>query len=186
MISEKDIGKKIKEIRVLRKMTLETLAEKTGFTKGYLSKVEKSEKAPPVSTLIRIAAALQVNLSEMLGETEGSHLFSLVKKTERVFVARDSSRFGYSYESLAHKFLNKHVQPYIITLPKNPKEIPMTKHPGEELSFVLEGKMKFIHGNKEFIVEEGDCIYFDSGVEHWGAAVGEKECKCLMVIYSPT
>jgi len=162
------------------------LAEKTGLTKGYLSKVEKSEKAPPVSTLIRIGTAFQVSLSEILGETEGNDLVSLVKKNQRVFIARDGTRFGYSYESLAHKFLNKNMQPYIITLPKDPKDIPMVKHKGEELLFVLEGKMRFIHGNREFVIEEGDCMYFDSGVEHWGAAIGDKECKCVMVIYSPT
>ena len=70
MISEKDIGKRIKEIRISKEMTLEILSEITGFTKGYLSKVENSEKAPPVSTLIRIAGALEVRLSEIFQEEE--------------------------------------------------------------------------------------------------------------------
>jgi transcriptional regulator with XRE-family HTH domain len=186
MFSEAEIGKRIKELRNLKRMTLETLAESTGFTKGYLSKVEKNEKAPPVSTLIKIAKALQISLPEIFGEKEGTHLVSLVKKGERLQIARDGSIFGYSYESLAYKFSDKNMDPYIITLPKKAKEIPMVKHKGQEMSFVLEGKMHFIHGDREFIVEEGDCIYFDSSVKHWGAAIGNKECKCLMVIYSPT
>ena len=184
MISEKDIGKKIKELRSMGGMTLDVLAEKAGFTKGYLSRVENSEKAPPVSTLIKIAKALQVSLSEILGETEGTEVFSMVRKNERVAMARNGTVFGYYYESLAHKFLNKSMEPYIITLPLNPKEVPMFKHKGEELLFVLEGKMKFIHGDREFVVEEGDCIYFNSNIEHSAAALGENECKCFLIIYS--
>ena len=67
MSLEKEIGKRIREIRSSKRMTLEILGKETGFTKGYLSRVENSEKAPPVSTLIIIAKALQVNLSEILG-----------------------------------------------------------------------------------------------------------------------
>ena len=51
IINEADIGKRIKSLRNKKRVTLETLAADTGFTKGYLSKVEKSVKAPPVSTL---------------------------------------------------------------------------------------------------------------------------------------
>jgi transcriptional regulator with XRE-family HTH domain len=186
MILEKDIGKKIRELRSLKGMTLDVLAEKTGFTKGYLSRVENSEKAPPVSTLIKIAKALQVDLSEILSEMGGSNTVSLVRKNERVVMARDGSVFGYYYESLAHKFTNKNMEPYIITVPTNPKEVPHFKHKGEEVLLVLEGKMKFIHGDREFILEEGDCIYFDSDIEHSSAVIGPNDCKCMMVIYSPS
>jgi transcriptional regulator with XRE-family HTH domain len=48
---ESEIGKRIKALRNEKGLTLEQLAAQTGYTKGYLSKVEKSIKAPPVSTL---------------------------------------------------------------------------------------------------------------------------------------
>jgi transcriptional regulator with XRE-family HTH domain len=52
-------------------MTLENLAERTGFTKGYLSEVENSTKALPVLTLIRIGKALKVDISNLYGESKG-------------------------------------------------------------------------------------------------------------------
>ena len=55
MIPESQIGKNIKALRLSQKQTLESLAAKAGITKGYLSKVENSDKAPPISTLIVIA-----------------------------------------------------------------------------------------------------------------------------------
>ena len=46
--------------------------------------------------------------------------------------------------------------------------------------------MRFIHGNEEYVVEPGDCIYFDSGIPHFGESIGRKEVKCFMVIYNRT
>ena len=68
MISEKNVGQRIRELRTSLGLTLEELADKTGFTKGYLSRVENSKKAPPVATLIRIATALEVTLSDIFEE----------------------------------------------------------------------------------------------------------------------
>jgi mannose-6-phosphate isomerase-like protein (cupin superfamily) len=46
--------------------------------------------------------------------------------------------------------------------------------------------MKFIHGSEEYIVNEGDCVYFDSSIPHFGESIGRKEVKCFMVICNPT
>jgi len=45
--------------------------------------------------------------------------------------------------------------------------------------------MKFLLGNREHTLEEGDCIYFDSSFPHFGESVGCLEAKCFMVIYTP-
>ena len=185
MIEEKELGKRIQQQRTDRRLTLQELAEKTGYTKGYLSKIENSEKAPPVSTLINLAKALNISLSEIFGEVEENSPICLVKKGDRRIIARDGSVFGYAYQTLAHKFQNKHMEPYILTLPLKPEENALFQHKGEEMLFVLEGTMKFFHGEKEFVVEEGDCVYFDGSIPHYGVCLGKKEVKCLMVIYTP-
>jgi len=50
---------------------------------------------------------------------------------------------------------------------------------------LLQGKMRFVHGSEEFLMEEGDCIYFDSSIEHYGLPMGDQDVKCVMVIYVP-
>ncbi len=185
MIQESELGKRIKEFRLKKGLTLQKLEEKTGFTKGYLSKVENTKKAPPVSTLVILARALEVSLSEIFGEKEEKSSISHVKRNQRQVVARNGTVFGYSYQTLAHKFFKKQMEPYILTLPVKPKEVALFQHDGEEILFVLEGTMKFFHGDQEFIAEEGDCLYFDASVPHHGICQGKKEVKCLMVIYTP-
>jgi transcriptional regulator with XRE-family HTH domain len=186
MVEESELGKRIQQYRINKGLTLQELAEKTGYTKGYLSRIENAEKAPPVSTLINLAKALNISISEVFGEAEENSPICLVKKSERRSIARDGSVFGYAYQTLAHKFHNKHMEPYILTLPLKVKENVLFQHKGEETLFVLEGTMKFFHGDKEFILEEGDCVYFDGTIPHYGVCQGKKEVKCLMVIYTPT
>lgn len=186
LIQEEELGKRIKEYRISKGITLQELADKTGLTKGYLSKIEKAKKAPPVSTLLTLAKGLNIGISDIFGETENNkNPVCLVKKVERRSIARDGSIFGYAYQTLAHKFYNKHMEPYYLTLPLHPKENVLFQHKGEELLFVLEGTMKFFHGEKEFIVEEGDCIYFDASIPHYGICEGKESTKCFMVIYVP-
>lgn len=184
-ISEEEIGKRIKVFRALRRMTLEDLARETGFTKGYLSKVEKAKKSPPVSTLGIIAKALGVTISALLGEEVQRTSLSLVRKDERPIVAKDGTAFGYSYEALAYKYPNKIMEPFMLTLPLNVKKRTFYQHEGEEILFVIQGTMRFFHGGTEYIVNEGDCLYFDASYPHFGESVGPEEVKCLMVICNP-
>ena len=185
-IVEAEIGKRIKAFRTQKRITLEQLANQAGFTKGYLSKVEKSKKSPPVSTLGIIARALGVTISALLGEEAPRTPFCLVRKDERFLISRDGTAFGYSYEAMAYKYPNKIMEPFILTLPVKPKKRTLYQHEGEEILFVIQGTMKFLHGNEEYVVNEGDCIYFDSSLPHWGESTGPAEVKCFMVIYNPT
>jgi len=186
MIQEAEVGRRIQQYRIDQRLTLQGLADKTGLTKGYLSKIEKARKAPPVSTLISLAKALGTSISEILGEAEDNKSpICLVKRGDRPVIARDGSVFGYAYQTLAHKFPNRHMEPYILTLPLRSKQNTLFQHEGEEMMFILEGTMKFFHGEKEFIVEEGDCIYFDASIPHYGVCQEKKEVKILMVIYTP-
>ena len=55
-------------------------------------------------------------------------------------------------------------------------------HEGHEFNHILEGKMKFFYKNQEMILEPGDSIYFDSGLEHAMIALGNKQLKFLAAI----
>ena len=186
VIIEAEIGQRIKALRTEKRITLDQLAKQTGFSKGYLSKVEKSQKAPPVSTLGNIARAFNVTISSLLGEASPRTSFCLVRRGERPLVARDGSAFDYSYEAMAYSYPNKIMEPFILTLPLGPKKKTFYQHEGEEILFVIQGSMKFIHGNEEYTVNEGDCIYFDSSIPHFGESIGRKAVKCFMVICNPT
>ncbi|MBL0713499.1 MAG: helix-turn-helix transcriptional regulator [Desulfosarcina sp.] len=185
MIPESQIGKNIKALRLARKLTLEAMAAKAGLTKGYLSKVENSKKSPPVSTLIVIAKALGVTLSQIFGEENTTVRCSVVKKAERQFMAKTGVGFGYSYETLAHKYPDKKMEPSILTIPADSKKSLVFQHDGEEMVLVIEGTMRFFHGEDEYLLEPGDCVYYDSSVPHYALPADNRDVKCVDVIYVP-
>lgn len=185
MVNEEEIGSRIQQIRKAKGYTLRELAGKTGFSQGFLSKVENSRKAPSIGTLMTLAKTLNVRMADLFGETEMETTITVVRANERREMARNGTNFGYCYEALAPRFLNRHMDPYILKDPPSRKSKPVFQHEGEEMLYVLEGKTKFYHGDKEFFLEEGDCIYFNSSVPHYGTAIGGKEFKGLLVLYSP-
>lgn len=55
----------IKKVRLEKNMTLETLANLSGISKGHLSKIERQERDPKLSTILQIALALKVDIEEL-------------------------------------------------------------------------------------------------------------------------
>jgi transcriptional regulator with XRE-family HTH domain len=189
-LDEKLIARNIKGIRKQQNMTLQKLADLTGLTKGYLSRIERSEKAPPYSTLYRIAMAFRVEAADLLGENLQDIRdirMCFTKRNERKLVERvrslsKGSLYGYEYAALASGKPGKNMEPYVIEPAFN--EEAMFQHEGEEFLFVLEGKHEFVYDGKKYIMEEGDCVYFDAAVPHSGRSMGPQKAKLLAVMYN--
>ena len=177
---EQDIGRKIRAFRLGRSMTLEKLATRTKLSKSLLSKIENGKISSPISTLLNIAQALDTKITYFFDEGKDHEPIIMVKKNERQIHSKGLRAFGYIYEALAYKRKEKMMEPFILTVDKNRSTVVFT-HPGEELNFILEGKVLFKYGDKEFILEKGDCIYFDSSVPHSGKSATDKQAKTFVV-----
>jgi transcriptional regulator with XRE-family HTH domain len=183
-MDELKIVKKIRSIRLQRKLTLQQVADRTGFTRSYLSMLESGKKSPPIATLSRIARALDVDIAAFFEQKTPENRITVVLKGEREVVVRDGSTFGYVYESVAPAKRQKIMEPFVITHPPG-IEGSWSDHEGEEFLYVLEGKVRFFYGEKEYILEEGDCIYFDGSIRHRGDGIGDGPAKTLVVISQP-
>jgi transcriptional regulator with XRE-family HTH domain len=184
-MDEKRIAKNIKKIRQGKKMSLMRLAALSGLTKGYVSKIENSTKAPPFSTLTKIANALDADISLLFAdesETPENLSLCIVKKNETKEVVSRGTLYGIHYEALAYKKFGKNMDPYII-LPAF-REKGVFSHEGEEFIHVLEGTYEFVYDGKKNILHAGDNIYFDSITPHSGRSLGNKKAKILAVMYS--
>ena len=185
-MDESQIVRNIKNLREKRKMTLEQLAKSAGLTKGYVSKIENSQKAPPFSTLIKIAEALRTEVNVLIAEkSESPEDMSLciVKKNEGREVVSKGTFYGYNYISLAFKKMGKSMEPFIIEPGFDEKAV--FSHEGEEFMYVLEGTHEFMYNNKKYILKKGDSIYFDTKIPHSGRSVGKKKARILAVTMPP-
>lgn len=61
----------------------------------------------------------------------------------------------------------------------------MFRHAGQELFFVLEGEIRFVHGEEEHLVGPGDCLFFDADHPHRAYARGAGPARALAVIVPP-
>jgi len=185
-VDERIIVENIRKLRQSKGVSVEQLGKLARLTKGYVSKIENSQKAPPFSTLAKIADALCTDLTVLIAEgpeaAEARDGLCLVRKNERKGVISRGTLYGYHYEALAHKKAGKNMEPLIIEPAFREKKD--FSHEGEEFMYVLEGKLEFFYGQERYILEEGDSIYYDSIIPHGGKSIGEHRAKVLTVLYS--
>ena len=187
---EELIAKNIKDLRQQKKMKLQQLADLTGLTKGYISKIERAKKAPPYSTLNKIASALGVDAAFMLENNFQKSRDTRIsmtkwherKRIEQLGSVENGSLYGYRYEALAYDKQGKNMEPYIIEPAF--EDDAVFQHEGEEFLFVLEGRHEFVYDNETYIMEKGDSVYFDAAVPHTGRSLGKKKAKLLAILFN--
>ena len=125
------------------------LATDAGITKSYLSKIENSDSAPPVSTLVSLAHAFGVTIDAFFSEQVTESVYTIVKKTQRQTRPRQGTRFGYSsYVPLAPKFPGRYMEPILLTVPPELKTPKQFQHVGQEFLFVLEWQASIQNRNR--------------------------------------
>lgn len=82
------IGANIQARRALLRMKQETLADRVGVKRPYLSRVERGHTIPSVTMLQRIAAALETTVGELAGERTGSRDKRLLVEAVRRYQAQ--------------------------------------------------------------------------------------------------
>jgi transcriptional regulator with XRE-family HTH domain len=165
--NEELISKRIRNLRTNKNMTLDDLAKIIDVSKSYISKLERSKKSPPISTLYKIATALGTDLNFLI---TGHDLYknikvSVVKNNEQFKVSGNNKSSDYTYYALAYKKNSKLMEPFLVEISENSK-LKHYSHNGEEFNYILKGKVEFIVDNDIFILDEGDSIYFESKMSH--------------------
>ena len=62
-------GQQLQRLRTRRGLTQEQLAVKAGLVRVYVTKLEQGEHDPTLTMLVRLAKALRVSVTELLGES---------------------------------------------------------------------------------------------------------------------
>jgi len=174
------MGANIRELRQRASLTLTALARKAQMTKSTLSKIETGQVSSPISSLLRIAEALDVTISEFFVEAEKQPPFILTKKGQGQIIARDGSQWGYAYEALALKLKQKIGEPFLLTVrPGDPKG--KFQHGGQEFIYMLSGRMDFTIGGAPVQLHPGDSLYFDPSLVHTTRVLGKKPARFLCI-----
>ena len=164
MVQKKMIASNIRNLRRLQHLTLQNVADKCGFTRSLLSKIETGAVIPPVSTLAKIANALNINLAALMSEGDHADCVFIPSGQLEKTVPTVS---GYAVLPLAVQYKQKKMQPFLCTIRAEDLNDKPNSHHGEEFVFVLEGSMEFHVGDKTYIMNPNDGMFFNSIIEHY-------------------
>lgn len=182
-VSSGRLGGRVRELRRGRGLTLEELAELSGVSRAMISKLERGEKNPTLVVAAKLAEGLGVTLSRLAG-TEERREVSVVPR-ERRMVMRDPET-GFERQLLSPNFVGRGVEFIRNEIPEGSTsgEFPPHRRGVEEHIVVERGSLRVILGGEEYLLREGDALYFEADVTHRFDNAGEGECSYYLVISS--
>jgi transcriptional regulator with XRE-family HTH domain len=176
------IGGALRRARLGRKLTLRDLGAKSGLSQAFLSRLERGQASTSIANLIRLAAIIGIPVGDLFdGHAPRAHAGYVVARAADPEPPRTIATTGYRYQPLITGWEGRNVDAFILTFPRHNRADVMTAHDGEELVYVLQGKIAFQLGGEEIPLRAGDCIYFRSDIPHMGKNVGTADARVLMV-----
>lgn len=175
-----DVGKKIKELRVNKNLTLKDLSAETNLSIGFLSQLERGLTTVAIDSLSNIAKALEVNLSYFL-ENKKNNKKIIIRSYEKEVFQVDNNQFIHYH--LTNDIENKNLLPRLIEIlpTKCEEDINSYQHEGEEFVYVLEGILTLIINGEQQELFPGDSAHYSSSIVHNWANYTTRTVKILTV-----
>ncbi|MFU0826790.1 MAG: Cupin domain-containing protein [Lachnoclostridium sp.] len=175
------IGEKIKELRVLKSLTQEELADRAELSKGFISQVERDLTSPSIATLVDILQCLGTNLEEFFSETPSEQV--VFKKTD--YFEKYDSELKNEIKWIIPNAQKNMMEPIMLTLEPGGSTYPDNPHEGEEFGYVLSGNITLHIGNKTYKVKKGESFYYKAGKKHFITASGKQGATLLWISTPP-
>ena len=212
---EANIYEKIRQVRVLKKITLKELAKKCGLSYSYISQVERGEASPSLASLDRLSKALDMDVWHLFKDENGRqsetglNANSIALQNGQSNAQGNNDRQG-KKKIRPTKLLKKNMR-RSITLPQTnvcyemitpdlkcemqvlrmEAEVGassgdyMIEHEGEECCFVLSGQLEMEVGGEKYLMEAGDSVYFSSELPHRWENKGGGNVTMLLILTPP-
>lgn len=173
-----DIGQKIKQLRILKGLTQEELADRAELSKGFISQVERDLTSPSIATLMDILQCLGTTISDFFNdEKEEQVVFS----QEDYFEKTDTELLNTIQWIIPNAQKNR-MEPIRIKLEAGGSTYPDDPHEGEEFGYILSGNITLHLGNKTYKVKKGESFYFVADRKHY---ITSKAGATLIWVSSP-
>ncbi|NMO88405.1 XRE family transcriptional regulator [Actinomycetospora sp. TBRC 11914] len=180
---ERAIGHRVRRLRQESGATLAEMAVRTGISKPMLSKIEHAQTSCSLTTLARLADALDVPVTSFFRGADGEReaVYTPAGAGPRI-VAR-GTRVGHDYTLLGSlRGPHKRQEAHLVTLTEQSEVFPLFQHPGHELLYMLEGVMVYAHGESSYTMRPGDALQLDGEGLHGPQELVELPIRFLSVL----
>jgi len=176
------VGSRVKALREGMDLSLRDLAVRSGVSAPMLSQVERGETSPTLTVANRIAAGLDLRLSQLLRLDEGGTV-TVVHPADR----RTGGADGHAYEILTPPLPGQRAEVSTHTLQPGartggPGDPPMHEPGARETSVVQRGTLTFVCDGARHELATGDAVTFDADLPHHFENQGEEEAVLLAVV----
>lgn len=179
------MGARLKYYRLQLKKTQQELADQCDITKSFLSKIENGKVMPSLGTLSKLAAGLNLTVSDILSQTPEKREWQH-DSAEAVAAGLCSIANGYRLFPFADHLAYKKIQPFYYEVKKDEIRPHKDAHKGEEFYYVIDGELLLILKGEEHRLKKGDGFYFDSAYDHQTIPITD-EVKILdIIVCEPT
>lgn len=177
--SEVNVGRRLRELRTERGISIRALAEQSGLNVNTLSLIENSKTSPSVSTLQQVAAALEIPINAFF-EIEIVPQMIVFQK------ARDRKAATFAHGTLADLgtgFTRSGLEPFVVTLEPfaDSGDTPIV-HTGLEFVYCLDGCLSYEVERQVFTLEPGDSLLFEAHLPHRWRNAGESPSRSLLLL----
>lgn len=186
---ESGFAERMIALRKARRLSLEKLAERSGLTKSFLSKVERKVAVPSITTALKVSKALGVRVAHLLGEEADDSAILVVRKGQGDRFITGSAGVRNTHEALAAGRSLKKMEPFLLRPassydPAVYDSDSVFSVAGEHFCHVVSGEIEIEFNDRIVRLTQGDSIYFDSSIPHRtrssGVGIGE-----ILVIVAP-
>ncbi|WP_256570591.1 cupin domain-containing protein [Bradyrhizobium sp. CCGUVB1N3] len=172
------IGNRLRILRQEREMTLQALAEATALSPSMLSLVERGRAAPSIQSLIVIANALNVTMSDLIVTEEPGEERVVIRTSDQPFVKTAQDAIRRVLREDRSRGISLAVNEYE---PETGSSLKRGAHSGFEYGFVLEGTLTVELENVTYQLKAGDLISFESRRPHRFWNNGSKRVRTLWI-----
>ncbi len=178
------VGVRVRALREAMSLSLRDLADRCGVSAPMLSQVERGETSPTLQVAVKIAAGLDLRLSQLLRLDEQGTV-SVVRRGERR--KGPGGGRGHAYEILTPPLPGQRAELSRHTLAAGastggPGDPPMHEPGSRETAVVQTGMVVLVCDGQRHELGAGDCVTFDADLPHHFENPGPEEAVLLAVV----
>ncbi len=174
------IGKKIKNYRTARNLTVKDLAALAQITPSMLSQIERGQANPSLNTIRLLSSALDEPMFRFFTDD--------INVQNEVVRAEDRKKIidhGVEYEMLTPDTSSTMEMLQLKLSPGKESSEQLHSHTGEEVALSVKGSIELILEVDSCTLREGDSVRIRSGVKHRWRNAGDEDCELVFVVSPP-
>lgn len=182
------LSRNIRLIRLSQKMTVEQLAAKSSFSKGFISQVENFRLTPSLNALNRLAEALGVPIADLFQQEHKAPIYTFGDLSDgEEFFRDDNIKYGIRYFALAYRQIGRKMNPFVIEYTPSTEEREFMMHDTEEFFLLLEGELDYhlMDDNNIRRMKKGEFLYMQANTPHRVTLAPACKYAKALLVYSP-